>query len=56
MANTLSTLRVNLDYGEVHITRILGEWSNMVGFEMGPSPAGVYTMAKTSLVENFEHG
>jgi hypothetical protein len=31
-----------LDYGEeVHKSRILGECSNMIGYEMGSSPAGV---------------
>ena len=49
-----ATLRVNVDYGEeVHWLRILGEWSNMIGYKVGSSPARVYTMAKTSHVENF---
>jgi hypothetical protein len=49
-------MRANLDYGEVHGTRNLEERSNMINYEMGSSTAGVYTMAKTSLMENFEHG
>ena len=48
--------RANSNYGEeVHRSRISGEWSNMIGYEMGSSPARVSTMAKTSLVENFKH-
>ena len=38
------------------LSRISGEWSNMIGNEMDSSPVGVYTMAKTSSVENFIHG
>jgi hypothetical protein len=34
----------------------LGEQSNTIGYETGSSPlTKVYTTAKTSLVENFEH-
>jgi hypothetical protein len=45
-----------LDYGEkVHWSRILGEWSNMIGYKMGSSLTGVCAMAKTSPVENFKH-
>ena len=37
-----------LDYGEeVRWPRSLGEWSNMVGHEMGFSSAGVYSTAET---------
>ena len=28
----------------------------MIGYEMDSSPAGVYSMIKTSPVENFKHG
>ena len=50
-------IRVGLDYNEeVHRSRILGEWSNMIGYEMGFSPDRVYTTTKTSLVVNFKHG
>ena len=52
-------LRVGLDYNEeVHRSRVdnLGDWSNMIGYKMVSSPVGAYTMAKTSLVENFKHG
>ena len=46
-----------LDYGEeVHGSRILGGWSNRNGYKMGSLLVGVYTMAKISLVENFERG
>ena len=31
----------------MHWSSIWEEWSNMIGYEMGSSPAGVYTMAKT---------
>ena len=49
-------LTANLDYNEeVHPQSIvLGEWSNMIGYEMSSSLAGVYTIAKTSLVEYFK--
>jgi hypothetical protein len=36
--------------------RILGKWSNMIGYETGSSPVGVYTAAKISLLETFKHG
>ena len=49
-------LRTNVDYiEEVQCSRILGEWNNMVGFELGSSRAGVYTTAKPSPVEKFKH-
>ena len=52
-----ATLRVGVDYGEeLHRSRILGERSNMIAYKVGSSPARVYTMAKTSQVENFNHG
>jgi hypothetical protein len=36
-------VRVGLDYGEeVHRLRILREWGNMIGYEMGFSLAEVY--------------
>jgi hypothetical protein len=38
-------LRHGLDYSEedVHRSRILGEWSNMIGYEMDSSPPQFYT-------------
>jgi hypothetical protein len=47
-------LKASLDYcEEVHRPKFLGggEWSNMIGNKQ----AGVYTIAKTYLVENFKH-
>ena len=32
------------------------EWSNMIGYKMSSSLARVYTIARTSPVENFKHG
>lgn len=50
-------LRSCLDYGkEVQWSRILGEWGNMIGHQMGSSSVGVYNMVETSLVEDFKHG
>ena len=47
---------VGLDYSEeVHQSRFLGGWSNMIGYRVGSSLARVCTTAKTSLVENFKH-
>jgi hypothetical protein len=34
---------------------ILGECSNMIGYETGSSSARVYTMAKPYRVEKFKH-
>jgi len=52
-----TTLRAGLDYGEeVHRSRISGEWSNMIGYDISSSHAEVYTTANTSLVENCKHG
>ena len=49
-------LNASLDYGvEVHQSRMLGEWNNMIGYEMGSSLSRVYTTAKISPVENFKH-
>ena len=49
-------LRVSLDYGEeIHLLRILGEWSNMIGYKMSSSPAGNFSAAKTSPIKNFKH-
>ena len=46
---------VGLNCGEeVQQSRILGKWSSTIGYTMGYSPAGVYTIVKTSLVESFE--
>ena len=43
------TLRAGFDYAkEVHQSRILGEWSNAIGYKMGSSLVGVYTTTKTS--------
>ena len=54
-ANHKVCIRASLNYGEeVHQSRILGEWSNTIGYEMGSSLARVYTTVKTSLVENFD--
>jgi hypothetical protein len=37
-----SQLRANLGYGEeVHQSRILGEWINMIGYKMGSSMIGI---------------
>ena len=44
-------MTIGLDYGEeLHRSLILGEWSNMIGYEVGCSPAKVYSTAKTSPV------
>ena len=41
-------LRLGFDFGEeIHQSRILGEWSNMIGYDKGSSPTTVYTTAKT---------
>jgi hypothetical protein len=49
-------IRANLHYKEEeHRSRNLGEWSNMIGYEMGTSPAGVYTMPKISPVGILKH-
>ena len=46
-------LRAGLDYvEEVHWSRNLGEWSNMIGYKMGSSRADVNTTTKTPLVKN----
>jgi hypothetical protein len=37
-------------------SKVLGEWSTMIGYEMDTSPVGVYVVVKTSPVDNFEHG
>ena len=56
VVHTPSFLRVVVDYGEkMHRSRILGEWSNMIGYKMGSSLARVYTTAKTCLMESFKH-
>ena len=57
--NNLSppNLRANLDYNEeVHQSKIEGEWSNMIGYKTGSSPAKVYTMAKTFMANIFKYG
>jgi hypothetical protein len=49
-------LRTGLDFNEkVHRSRILREWSNMIGYQMGSSLVEVYTMAKTSPMKDFKH-
>ena len=54
---THSILRAGLDCGkEVHQSTILEEWSNMIGYEMGSSPARVYNTTKTSPMKKFKHG
>ena len=49
----MAMLRAGLHYGEeeVHQLRILGEWSNMIGYEMGSStPRGLhYNMVVNTL-------
>jgi len=40
---------------EVHQSWILGEYIHMIGYKWGPSLAGVYIMAGTSMMEKFEH-
>ena len=50
-------LRVSLDCSEeVHRARILGEWSNMIGYIMGSSSSGVYARVGNSPVVNVKHG
>ena len=39
----------------MHTSRILGEWSNPIGYKMGSSLARIYTTTKTSSVDNFKH-
>ena len=57
MELNIVSVRFGLDnVEEVHRPRTLGEWSNMSGYKMGSSLAGVYTTAKTSPVENLKHG
>ena len=34
----------------------MGEWSNMIGYDLGSLAVGVCNMAKTSPVENFKNG
>jgi hypothetical protein len=50
-----STLTASLDYGEeLHRSGgILGEWSDMIGYEMGSSPMRLYTTAKTISVKEI---
>ena len=50
-------LRVGVDYGEeVHWSRNLEEWSNMIDYNMGSSLDMVYTMPKSSPMGNFKDG
>ena len=45
------------DHGkEKYRSRILGEWSNLIGSKMNHSSVGVYTASKTFPVDNFKHG
>jgi hypothetical protein len=47
--------RASLDYDEeVHQSRVLRGWSDMIGYEMGSSLVMFYIMVKISLVENFK--
>jgi hypothetical protein len=48
-------MRASLDCNEeVDLSKNLGKWSN-IGYGRGSSLAKVYTMAKTSTVENSKH-
>ena len=48
-------IRASLDFSDkVQRSKILVEWSNMIGYKMGSSLAMVYTTSKTSPVENFK--
>jgi hypothetical protein len=38
---------------EMHQSRILGEWSNTIGYKVGSSPTMVYTTVKTYLEVKF---
>jgi hypothetical protein len=50
-------LKAGLDCNEeVHRARILGEWSNMIGYIMGFSSFVVYARAWNSPVVNGKHG
>jgi hypothetical protein len=50
-------LKAGLDCNEeVHRARILGEWSNMIGYIMGFSSFVVYARARNSPVVNGKHG
>ena len=50
-----SCVKWPLDYNEdVHQSRQLGEWSNMIGYKMGSSLVGILSTTKTSLVENLQ--
>jgi hypothetical protein len=40
---------------EVHKSKILREWSDMISYEMGNPSTGIYTMAKTSSAGTFKH-
>ena len=49
--------RAGLHNGEqVYRSRMLWEWSNTIGYEMGSSLVRVYTIANAFPVENFKHG
>jgi hypothetical protein len=44
------TISANFDYGEeVHESINLGEWSTVIGYEMGSPQTTLYTTANTSL-------
>ena len=44
-----SCVKWPLDYNEdVHQSRQLGEWSNMIGYKMGSSLVGILSTTKTS--------
>jgi hypothetical protein len=47
LLSQMTRLWVGLDYGEkVDKSSICRQWSNMIGYETGSSPARVYTMAR----------
>ena len=54
--NQIYKQRACLDYGDeaVHRSRILGAWSNLIGYKKASSPSRVYTTTKTSLVESSQ--
>ena len=53
----VTTLTAGWVYGdEVQRSRNLGEWSNMIVYERGSSPAMMYTTSKTSPMDSFKRG
>ena len=41
---------------DIHWSRILGNWSNMIGYEMVSSPTWVSVTFKASLMKTFKYG